>query len=238
MAKKGNIFERIGNLIKATMNHLLDKAEMPEYILKQAIKDMRDEQRGITDALRTVKTQMILNQRQMVRSRESAKIAKAYVEKYQDSPDISERIQNNVELSASNYATHIKNAQMCKTNLEAMQDKYDKLLDVSDKLALMIEKLEMSASRLIAQHKAAQSLRKVYEAMAGINYGEAMEVFQRMEERIEQEDAMAQATAEVASDPSLSPDAAEFMSGTDVDGQVALDKIYNGEADKEIAELE
>ena len=45
------IFERIGDLIKANVNDLLDRAEDPEKMVKQIIVDMQEELEKCTSAL-------------------------------------------------------------------------------------------------------------------------------------------------------------------------------------------
>ena len=47
------IFERIGDLIRANINDLIDKAENPEKMVKQIIIDMEDQLRKATQGLGT-----------------------------------------------------------------------------------------------------------------------------------------------------------------------------------------
>ncbi len=237
MSKKGNLFERIGNLLSAVFNNLLDKAENPELMLKEAIRQFEAERKGIRDAAYTIKTQIILNERHLITYRSKAEQAKMYIERYDGDPEASEKIQKGLDVAGTNYASYVDSAKQCKVNLDAMIKHYDKLIEVNDALSRAIDHCKVRASNMIARHKMASSLKRVHKALAGIEYGEGMELFERMHEKIEQESAEAEAIADIATDPTISPLTAEILAESDIDGQAAIVKIRNGEADQELAEL-
>ena len=62
------IFQRVGDLVKANINDLLDRAENPEKMVKQIIIDMEKELQQCTNAL----GQAMGSQRQMKKQLDKA----------------------------------------------------------------------------------------------------------------------------------------------------------------------
>jgi phage shock protein A len=187
------IFGRIGTLLKANINDLIAKAEDPEKILNQLILDMKEQlieaKKQVAVAIADEKRLKKQLDNELHMAREWEKKAMMAVRAGRDdlAKEALSRKQEHDEL-ASEYKAH----------WEAQKAAADKLRDSLRQLNAKIEEAKRRKNLLIARQKRAEAQKTIQETMSGLNDTSAFDTFDRMSEKIEQMEAEAEASAELA----------------------------------------
>lgn len=187
------IFQRLGDLLKSNINDLIDKAEDPEKMVKQIIIDMQQELNKSTQALGKAVS--------------SERIAK---KQYDDAARTASEWENRAktalaagdeELAKKALANKVK----ADKDAAAYKEMYDTISQQTETIRTQVEvlksKLEEAKSRqamLIARSQMADTQKNLAKATGGFDTSSASEKFDRMEEKIMQKEAEAQAFAEIA----------------------------------------
>jgi len=187
------IFGRIGTLLKANLNDLVSKAEDPEKILNQLILDMKEQlieaKKQVAVAIADEKRLKKQLDNELHLSREWEKKAMMAVRAGRDdlAKEALARKQEHDDLAAE-YKGH----------WEAQKAAADKLRDALRQLNAKIEEAKRRKNLLIARQKRAEAQQTIQETMSGLNDTSAFDAFDRMSEKIEQMEAEAEASAELA----------------------------------------
>ncbi|MCM1227430.1 MAG: PspA/IM30 family protein [Clostridium sp.] len=218
------IFSRIGDLLKSNINDLIDKAEDPEKMVKQIIIDMQEELNKSTQALGKAVS--------------SERIAK---KQYDDSARKSAEWENRAKTAlAAGDETLAKKAleNKVKADKETVQYKemYDTISQQTETIRTQVDvlksKLEEAKSRqamLIARSQMADTQKNLAKATGGFDTSSASDKFDRMEEKIMQKEAEAQAFAEIAGqDNSLADDFEALENNSKVDSELERLKAEMG----------
>lgn len=212
------IFGRLGDIFKANINDLLDKAEDPEKMIKQMILEMQEALRDATSGV----AEAMANQKSLERQLATYKQQSAgWEQKAMAALKI-----NNEELARKALAE--------KADTDKQVAQYDKLVtmasDTTTKLRNQLdqlkEKLEEAKAKeqlLIARSKTAKAQKEVSEHLGGVDDG-AFSKFDKFEKEIEKTEAEA-----------------EILSGTDSESantQKQFDELEkNSSVDDELAKL-
>jgi len=186
------IFDKLSRLIKSNINDLISRAENPEKMLNQVILDMRDQlanaKREVAAAIadeRKLKSQLDeevkqtrdWEQRAMLAVREGRDdLAKQALVRHQEHAERSTTIDQTWRSQASE-------TEKLKGSLRQLNDK--------------IEEAKRKRNLLIAKQKRAQAQRRIHETMSGLSDTSAFEAFNRMADKIEEEERQSIAHAEV-----------------------------------------
>jgi phage shock protein A len=215
------IFTKLSTLIRSNLNDLIARAEDPEKMLNQVILDMRDQ---LTKAKQEVAV-AIADERRL----------KAQVEdEFKQSQEWERRAMLAVRQGRDDLARqalqrqqeHGERAQTMHETWQRQAQETEKLKDALRQLNTKIEEARRKKNLLIAQQKRAQAQKRIHETMSGLSDKSAFDAFDRMAERIGENERRALAAAEVAEDLSGDPLEREFAS---------LDK--GGDADMRLLEL-
>ncbi|HYI96786.1 MAG TPA: PspA/IM30 family protein [Bryobacteraceae bacterium] len=187
------LMERVATLIRANLNDLIDKAEDPEKMLKQVILDMQNQ-------LMQVKTQVAIamadqhllkkklqeNEQGVITWMRKAELA---VEKQQD------------ELARPALERVLSYRQMCESFRQQSEDQQIQVENLKGALHKLEQKLIEAQNRseiLAARHRRARALGKAAEAQAGMIEGARGATFDRMKDKVDQEEALSLAKHELA----------------------------------------
>ena len=187
------IFGRIGTLLKANINDLVSKAEDPERILNQLILDMKEQlieaKKQVAVAIADEKRLKKQLENELHMSREWEKKAMMAVRAGRDdlAKEALTRKQEHDNLTAE-YKAH----------WEAQKAASDKLRDSLRQLNAKIEEAKRRKNLLIARQKRAEAQKTIQETMSGLNDTSAFDTFERMAGKIDQIEAEAEASAELA----------------------------------------
>jgi phage shock protein A len=187
------IFSRLGQLIKSNINDLISRSEDPEKMLNQVIIEMNNQ---LVEARKQVAVAIADEKRlrkqweaelnlardwkkkamMAVRAGDDA-LAKEALQRKKEHEDLSEQYQKQWE-SQKNGVEQLKSA------LRTLNNK--------------IEEAKRKKGLLIAKKKRAEAQKTIQETMSGLNEAAAFETFERMERKIEQIEAEAEAQTELA----------------------------------------
>src|SRR5574338_899182 len=215
------IFDRFSTLLRSNINDLISRAENPEKMLNQLITDMRtqlakaktqvagaiaDEKKLESDAQAMKKQAEEWERRAMLAVQEGRDdLAKQALTRY------NENLQGAQQL----HETWVKSKQeteALKLSLRQLNDK--------------IEEAKRKKNILVARARRAEAQQRIQETMSGMSDKSAFESFERMTEKIEQQERKAIAAAELHN---------EFEGDTLMQQFQALE--YKGAPDQQLLEL-
>jgi phage shock protein A len=186
------IFTKLSTLIRSNMNDLISRAENPEKMLTQIILDMRDQlaraKREVAAAIadeRKLKQQL---DEEIKQTRDWEQRAMLAVRENRD--DLAKqaliRHQEHGERAASleqTWRSQAAEIEKLKGSLRQLNDK--------------IDEAKRKRNLLVAKQKRAQAQRRIHETMSGLSDTSAFEAFNRMADKIEEEERKSLAHAEV-----------------------------------------
>jgi phage shock protein A len=227
------ILGRIGQLVRANINAMLDSAEDPERMLDQLVRDFTN---NIAEAEEAV-AQTVGNLRLLEDDeREAEAAAVDWGQKAQAAARRADEIRKEGGTDADRFdelariaiRRQISFEEQVKTfraQIEQQTQLTDQLKDGLNKLRVKREELVQKRDELVGRAKMAQAQRQVQEAVRNVSVMDPTSELNRFEERIRHDEAMARGMEEV----SASSLEEEFAS-LDNDGDEA-------EVDARLAEL-
>ncbi len=215
------IFDRLSTLIRSNINDLITRAENPEKMLNQLIGDMKgqlakakqqvassiaDEKKLQADAEAMKKQADDWERRAMLAVQENRDdLAKQALMRY------NEAMQGAQQLHET-WVRHKAETENLKGSLRQLNDK--------------IEEAKRKKNILVARARRAEAQQKIQETMSGMSDKSAFESFERMTEKIEQNERKALAAAELQNEFEGDQLAQQFQ---------ALE--YKGAPDQQLIEL-
>lgn len=188
-----SIFERVSDLVRANINDLIDRAENPEKMVKQIIIDMEDQLRKATQGLGTamgslnqVKNQLANAQAQ---SAQWESKAKACLE------------QGNEYLAKQALENKVKQDKMVAQYQEMCTSMEKQVNDIKSQLDVLKQKLEEARSKqamLVARSQMADAKSQMARTLGNMDSKSAFAKMDKMEKKIEQKEAQADAFSEVS----------------------------------------
>ena len=214
------IFSRIGTLLKSNVNDAINRAEDPEKMLNQMLLDMQGQ---MVEAKKQVAV-AIADEKRLLKQAETEKQLTVEWEK-----------KAMLAIKAGNDEL-AKQALLRKTEHEKMALGYEQqwvgqkasceqLKSALQQLNTKIEEAKRKKNLLIARAKRAEAQKTIAETLDGISSTGAFDTMNRMEEKINKAEAVAQATYELA----------QTTSGDDLQKQ--FDELGKVEADDALAAL-
>jgi phage shock protein A len=200
-----NIFNKLSTLLRSNINDMIARAENPEKMLNQIITDMREQ---LTKAKQEVAIAIAEERKLKAQAEEEGRQAqewerRAMLAVQNDKDDLARqaliRQEEYGHRAHSLYETWQRHAE-----------ETERLKDSLRQLSLKIEEARRKKNLLIAKQKRAQAQKRIHETMAGLSDSSAFEAFDRMAQRIEDNERRALAAAEVSEDLSGDPLEREF----------------------------
>lgn len=219
------VLERVNNILRANINDLLDHAEDPEKMLNQIIRDMET---AIQDAKGEV-AEMIAQEKMIKRDMER-------------SQELADEWARKAELAVKNgkdelalealkrKKDHQAHADVYRQQWEAQKASVEKLKQELEELESKYDEAKRKRKILIARRQRAQAQAEVVQTsqrLDSIDYGAELD---RMEHRILEEEARAEATAELA-EPSLEDEFAALEEDEELQQELAALKAQVQEAE-------
>lgn len=211
------IFSRLAQLIKSNINDLIAKAEDPEKMLNQVVTEM-------TEQLANAKKQVAVS------IADAHRLGKQFENEAQQSKEWERKAMMAVRAGNDELAKealqrkreHESLAQQLQDQHEKQKAAVDQLKTALRMLSAKIEEAKRKKNVLIARKKRAEAQKAIHETMSGLKNASAFETFDRMAGKIEQMEAEADASAEMAEEFSGDQlahkfDTLEMTAGTDDD---------------------
>lgn len=187
------IFARLATLIKSNLNDLISRSEDPEKMLNQVVIDMANQ---LIEAKKQVAVSIADEKRLAKQAEQEAANAAEWERramlavKAGDDALAKEALNRKKEHDA--LATQLKD------QWQKQKQAVDQLKTALRMLNNKIEEAKRKKGVLIARKKRAEAQRAIQETMAGMTNASAFETFDRMSQKIDQIEAEAEASSEIA----------------------------------------
>ena len=224
-----SIFSKFSTMIKSNLNDLISRAENPEKMLNQIILDMRDQ---LAKAKREVAA-AIADERKL-KGQLADEVKQASDWEHRAMLAIKEGRDDLAKQALVRQQEHADRATVLDNTWRAQADETEKLKGSLRKLNDKIEEAKRKRNLLIAKQKRAQAQKRIHETMSGLSDTSAFEAFNRMADKIEEEERRTLAQAEVTEALAGDTLESEFLrletgsSGVEVDDKLAALKAQMG----------
>ena len=186
------IFTKLSTVIKSNINDLISRAENPEKMLNQIILDMRDQ---LAKAKREVAA-AIADERKL-KSQLEDEVKQTRDWEHRAMLAVKEGRDDLAKQALIRQQEHADRAHVLRQTWEAQAAETEKLKGSLRQLNDKIEEAKRKRNLLIAKQKRAQAQRRIHETMSGLSDTSAFEAFNRMADKIEEEERKSVAQAEV-----------------------------------------
>jgi phage shock protein A len=189
------LLDRVSTLIRANINDLISRAEDPEKVIRQLLLDMNNQ-------LIQVKTQVAaaIAQQKQLEKRWQDNQAKA--EDYQKKAELAvERGQDDLAKEAlTRKRTYQETADGFRQQWTEQSAQVEQLKEALAQLELKISEANTKKDLLIARSRRAKAETTIRKTLSGLDSGSALSEFERMEEKVEEQEAQAKAYADLDQD--------------------------------------
>jgi phage shock protein A len=208
------LLDRVSTLVRANLNDLLDRAEDPEKVIKQLLIDMQNQ-------MIQVKTQVAAaiadEKRLQTRYQEAQRTADDWQHKAELALDKGdEDLAKQALQRQMNYAT---TATGLEEQWQAQSVGVQALKDGLRQLQNKIDEAESKKELLIARSRSAKAQEQMHRTIGGIQSVGGLSEFERMERRVEEQEARAQAYTDLSTD-TLDQKFAALETESEVDRQL------------------
>ena len=218
-------FNRMEKIFKANVNAALDKAEDPEKMLNQITTDMQEQ-------LIQVKQQVaasIANEKQLQNNYDEEQ---EQADRWEQKATLA--LQNGNEDPAKQALVRRNEHASIATRYKEQWEKQKQTVEMSKEnlraLERKIEEARRKKDLLIARQRRAKAQKAIHETMTGMKDKSAFAAFDRMEAKVGETEARADAAAEIAelSHNSLEEEFAALEKGSVDDDLAALKAKLSG----------
>ena len=217
-----SIFDRVARIIKSNVNDLLDKSEDPEKLLKQLLEEANQN-------LLEVKTQTAAAIAQLKQLEVKARENEEDAQKWQAKAELA--VSKGEDELAREALARKKTAQTTadgfKSQVELQQKSVDELKSHLADLEGKISEMNTKKDLLIARHRRAEAEQNLQKTMGKVGQSSALSAFERMEHKVDEEEAKASALGELNTD-SLEDKFNKLEAHSDVDDELAALKAKLG----------
>lgn len=190
MAK--GMFARMTDILRSNINEALDRAEDPEKLIRQMIREMEEAVNKATASVGTA----VANQKRLERQHD---------ERVTQTQDWQRKAERAVEAGEDELARRAlerktvvqRAAEDLATPAEESRRTAQQLREQLRELKGKLEEARTRQVTLMARHRAAEARKKLAQSIHGLG-DDAFSSFERFEQRVEESEAEAEAQAEVA----------------------------------------
>ena len=187
-----SIFTKLSTVIKSNINDLISRAENPEKMLNQIILDMRDQlakaKREVAAAIadeRKLRASLDTEVKQMRQWEHRAMLA------------VKEGRDDLAKQALVRQQEHAERASSLDGTWKAQAAETEKLKGSLRQLNDKIEEAKRKRNLLVAKQRRAQAQRRIHETMSGLSDASAFDAFNRMADKIEEQERQSLAHQEV-----------------------------------------
>lgn len=207
MAEKQTILGRIAQMTKANINALLDRAEDPEKMLDQMIRDYTNSIAEAEDAVAVTIGNLRLTEADHSEDTRAAQEwgAKALAasqrgDQLRAAGNASEadRFDNLAKVALSKQISFESEARAAEPMIASQTEVVAKLKDGLTNMKVKLDELRRKRDELVARAKSAQAQSQVQEAIGSISILDPTSEVSRFEEKVRREEARVAGQAELA----------------------------------------
>lgn len=216
------ILDRVSTLLRANVNDMIDRAEDPEKVIKQLLIDMNNQ-------LLQVKTQVAAS------IADEKQLSRRYEENQQKANEWQRKAELAVERGQDELAREaLQRRNSFQQTATGFKEQYEEqarqvatLKDALRALEGKMNEAETKRDLLIARARRAKAETQIRTTLSGLDSGGSLTSFQRMEDKVNQQEARASALAEMDRD-SLEERFQMLETESEVDLQLAEMKAKKG----------
>ncbi len=190
MAK--GMFARMADIVKSNINELLDRAEEPEKMIRQMIREMEDAVGKATASVGTA----LANQKRLERQR-NEKLAQVADWRRKAEISVAAGEDELARRALERKSVLQKTADDLSPAVEESSQMADQLKEQLRELKGKLEEARTRQGTLVARHQAAQARAVLAQSIDGLG-SDAFSSFERFEQNVERSEAEAEAHTEVA----------------------------------------
>ncbi len=188
---KGTL-SRIRDILKSNINEMLDRAEDPEKMIRQMVRDMEE---AVNKATASVGTAVANNKR----------LERQHNDRRKQAEDWQRKAERAVEAGDDGLARRaLERKAMLSRAVAELEPAIDESRQTAEQLREQLRelktKLEEARTRqgtLVARHQAAEARKRLAQSITGLGK-DAFSSFERFEERVSSTEAEAAAHSEIA----------------------------------------
>jgi len=212
------LFGRLGTLIRSNINELINRAEDPEKMLNQVLVDMKGQ---LVEAKKQVAVAIADEKR--IKKQYEQELAKAA--DWEKKAMLAVRAGNDdlARAALARKADHDELAVTLKEQWEAQKHSVDQLKEALRGLDSKIEEAKRKRNILVSRQKRAQAQATINKTLSQLNSSDSHDsTFSRMDERVTQLEAEAEASAELGAlpDSTLESQFKALETGSSVDSEL------------------
>jgi len=213
----------VSTLVRANLNDLIDRAEDPEKVIKQLIIDMNNQ-------LIQVKTQVAAAIADEKRLYQRQQEAQQQADEWQSKAELAvEKGDDDLAKQAlARRNSYTQTAQGLQEQWQAQSAQVQTLKDALRQLETKVSEAEAKKDLLIARSRRARAEETVQKTLSGVRGVGAMSDFERLEEKVEQQEARAAAYTDLSTD-TLDQKFATLEQESEVDRQLRELKAKKGQ---------
>ncbi|HYU21487.1 MAG TPA: PspA/IM30 family protein [Chloroflexota bacterium] len=217
------LLDRVSTLVRANLNDLIDRAEDPEKVIKQLIIDMNNQ-------LIQVKTQVAAAIADEKRLYQRQQEAQQQADEWQSKAELAvEKGDDDLAKQAlARRNSYTQTAQGLQEQWQAQSAQVQTLKDALRQLETKVSEAEAKKDLLIARSRRARAEETVQKTLSGVRGVGAMSDFERLEEKVEQQEARAAAYTDLSTD-TLDQKFATLEQESEVDRQLRELKAKKGQ---------
>jgi phage shock protein A len=202
-----SILGRIGQLVRANINSILDSAEDPEKMLDQLVRDFTNNIAEAEEAVAQTIGNLRLVEDDAKEAREAsaewldkAKAASNRADQLRTEGNTAEadRFDDLAKIALRRQLSFEGTAKSLETQVASQTELADKLKDGLNKLRVKREELVSKRDELVSRAKMAQAQSQVQESLKSVSVMDPTSEIARFEERIRHQEAQVRGREEVA----------------------------------------
>ncbi len=202
-----SIFGRIGAMTRANINALLDRAEDPEKMLDQMVRDYTNSIAEAREAVASTIGQLRMAEQDLVEAKETADewgrkalAASRKADQLRAGGHAAEadKFDNLAKAALQRQLSEENQADDLEPAVTAQRQTVEKLKVGLEGMTTKLEELKNKRDELVARAKMAAAQNRLQDAVAEINMTDPTSDLSRFEEKVRREEARAMGTAELA----------------------------------------
>lgn len=206
MAKKQSILGRIGQLVRANINAMLDNAEDPQKMLDQMIRDYTDNIREAEAAIATTIGNLRLAQEDYQTDVKAAQewgqkalAASNKADEFRSEGNTADadKFDNLAKVALQKQMSAENDAKAAEPGIAAQEDVVERLKNGLAQMKNKLEELRTKRNQLVARQKSADAQSKVNEALGSIDIMDPTSEISRFEEKIRRQEAQVRGQQEL-----------------------------------------
>ena len=185
-------FARISDILKSNINEMLDRAEEPDKMIRQMVRDMEE---AVGKATASVGTAVANHKRLERQFNDKQSQVAEWQRKAERAVEAGEDVLARRALERK--AVLAKAAEDLAPALEESRQTAEQLREQLRELKTKLEEARTRQGTLIARHQAAQARKRLAQSISGLGQ-DAFSSFERFEQKVEESEAEAVAHVEIS----------------------------------------